>query len=142
MGQSDRRTEAEATLVRLGVPVLLSLGLWAPILASGAEAASQAAAVTTIDIAAWQHPTKAVLAKYKVVLKSVTLQDRFATFQVEFPFDPQTEPNAARLQALCLELLRANGSWNYALVSGPDHLEIDVSWDKRAGRISIDNHPV
>jgi hypothetical protein len=77
-----------------------------------------------------------------VTLKSVTVQDKFATFWVEFPFDPQTEPNAARMQALCLDLLKANGSWSYALVSEQDHLEIDVSWDKRAGRISIDNHPV
>jgi hypothetical protein len=106
-----------------------------------APAASAPARVIT-DIAAWQHPTKAVFAKYKVTLKSVTVQDKVATFQVDFPFDPQTQPNAARLQALCLDLLKANGSWNFALVSAQDHVEIDVSWDKAAKKISIDNHPV
>jgi hypothetical protein len=106
-----------------------------------ANAASQAPQVIT-DIAHWQHPTKAVFAKYKVALRSVAVQDRYATFQVAFPFDPQTEPNAATLRALCLDLLKANGSWSYALVSSDDHIEIDVSWDKQARKISIDNHPI
>jgi hypothetical protein len=105
------------------------------------SAASRPAQVIT-DLAHWQHPTKAVSAKYKVTLKSVTLIDRHATFEVAFPFDPQTGPNAARLQALCLELLKANGSWSYALVSAGDHIEIDVSWNAQARRITIDNRAV
>jgi len=107
-----------------------------------AAVAASAPATVITDIATWKHPTKAVFDKYKVTLKAVTVRDKYATFQVEFPFDPQTQPNAARLQALCLDLLKANGSWNYALVSAQDHLEIDVSWDKAARKISIDNHPV
>lgn len=143
------------TLARLAAPVTLALllsagcsrAVEAPQVASAPAAASAPASASApgrviSDVAAWQHPTKAVFAKYKVTLKSVTVQDKFATFRVEFPFDPQTEPNAARMQSLCLDLLKANGSWSYALVSEQDHLEIDVSWDKRAGRISIDNHPV
>lgn len=139
------------TLARLAAPVTLALllsagcsrAVEAPQVASApAPAPAPAPGRVIPDVAAWQHPTKAVFAKYKVTLKSVTVQDKFATFRVEFPFDPQTEPNAARMQALCLDLLKANGSWSYALVSEQDHLEIDVSWDKRAGRISIDNHPV
>jgi hypothetical protein len=145
------------TLARLAAPVTLALllsagcsrAVEAPQVGSApAPAAASAPASASVpgrvisDVAAWQHPTKAVFAKYKVTLKSVTVQDKFATFRVEFPFDPQTEPNAARMQSLCLVLLKANGSWSHALVSEQDHLEIDVSWDKRAGRISIDNHPV
>ena len=141
-------------LVRIAAP----LTLVALVLAAGcsradegspvpaATMASASAAPPSVhvitDIAHWQHPTKAVFAKYKVTLESVTVQDRIATFQVAFPFDPQTEPNAATLQALCLDLLKANGSWNYALVSPQDHIEIDVRWDKAARRIAIDNHPV
>lgn len=109
--------------------------------ASAASATSQSAKVVT-DIANWQHPAKAVFAKYNVTLKSVTVVDRHATFDVAFPFDPQTEPNAARLQALCLELLKANGSWGYALVSSDDHIEIDVSWNAQTRKITIDNHAV
>ena len=104
--------------------------------------AAPAPAVVVTDIAHWKHPTKAVFARYRVTLQSVTVQDRRATFRVAFPFDPQTGPNAARLQAFCLALLKANGSWAYALVSADDHLEIDVAWDQRAGRIDIDNHSV
>lgn len=113
--------------------------------ASAASATSPPAAGSTqvvTDIANWRHPAKAVFVKYDVKLQSVTVKDGFATFQVEFPFDPQTEPNTAKMQALCLELLKANGSWAYALVSTQDHVEIDVSWDKKTHRISIGNHPV
>ncbi len=105
-------------------------------------AAASAPAVVVTDIAHWRHPTQAVFARYRVRLQSVAVQDRHATFQVAFPFDPQTGPNAARLQAFCLDLLKANGNWAYALVSADDHLEIDVAWDPRAGRIDIDNHPI
>jgi hypothetical protein len=83
-----------------------------------------------------------VFAKYKVTLKSVTVRYRHATFEVAFPFDPQTEPNAARLQALCLDLRKANGSWSYALVSPDDPIEIDVSWNAQTRKIGIDNHAV
>jgi hypothetical protein len=106
-----------------------------------ASAASQPATVIT-DFAHWQHPTKAVFAKYKVTLKSVTVLDRHATVEVAFPFDPQTEPNAARLQAPCLELLKANSSWSYALVSHEGHIEIDASWNAQTRKIAIDNHAV
>lgn len=109
--------------------------------ATAASAASSPAVVVT-DIAHWKHPAKAVFAKYQVTLQSVAVQDRRATFQAAFPFDPQTGPNAARLQAFCLDLLKANGGWAYALVSPDDHVEIDVAWDQRAGRIDIDNHPI
>lgn len=109
---------------------------------TGAASAASPPATVVTDIAHWQHPTKAVFAKYKVTLKSVTVLDRHATFEVVFPFDPQTEPNAARLQALCLELLNANGSWSYALVSPEDHIEIDVSWNPQTRKIAIDNHAV
>ncbi len=111
---------------------------------SAAPVASQASApaVVVTDIAHWKHPTKAVFARYQVTLRSVTVQDRRATFQVAFPFDPQTGPNAARLQALCLDLLKANGGWAYALVSPDDHVEFDVEWDKRANQIAIDNHAI
>lgn len=104
--------------------------------------AGSAPAVVVTDIAHWPHPTKAVFARYQVTLRSVTVQDRRATFQAAFPFDPQTGPNAARLQALCLDVLKANGLRADALVSPDDHLEIDVAWDKPARRITIDDHAI
>ena len=58
---------------------------------SASSAASQPAKVIT-DIAHWQHPAKAVFAKYKVTLKSVTVVGRHATFEVAFPSIPRPSP--------------------------------------------------
>ncbi len=89
------------------------------------------------DIAHWQHPAKDVFAKYKLSLQRVTLQERHATFRVAFPFDPQTQPNEATMDALYLDLLRANGGWGYTLESLQDGLAIDVAWKQRPSTIAL-----
>lgn len=153
-GSSERRRAAPLALAALLFAAGCSrAGEVAPAAASATTAAApkaaapaaskvSAPAVVVTDIAHWKHPTKAVFAKYQVTVQSVTVQDRVATFQVAFPFDPQTGPNAARLQALCLDLLKANGGWAYSLVSPADHVQFDVEWDKRANQINIDNHEI
>jgi hypothetical protein len=61
----------------------------------------------------------------------VTLDGAHATFRVAFPFDPQTQPNAATMAALYDEVLRANGWHGYTLESLQDGLAIDVGWNPR-----------
>lgn len=105
-----------------------------------AEAAASAPARLVSDIAHWQHPTKAVFAKYRLTLQLVTLQGAHATFRVAFPFDPQTQPNEATMAALYDDLLRANGGWGFTLESLQDGVAIDVSRDPRSHAIHTDSH--
>jgi hypothetical protein len=109
-----------------------------PAAASMSGAAAPAAQVTA-DFAHWQHPTKAVFTKYGVTLRKVTITDGLASFEVEFPFDPQTSPNAKKLSALCVELLTANGKRPYALIAPDDQVEFNVSWQREGQKIVIEN---
>ncbi len=134
---------------RITVPlsIALSLGLASceaaePTGHTAATSEASAPAQTTkviTDIAHWQHPTKAVFAKYGVTLNKVTIVGHYPTFEVQFPFDPQTSPNEKILDALCTALLKANGQWPYALVSPDDQVEFDVEWNRQEGKVLIDN---
>ncbi len=88
------------------------------------------------DIAGWHHPVKAVFEKYRLSLMQVTMAGAHATFRVAFPFDPQTQPNAATMDALYDELLRANGWHGYTLESLQDGMAIDVAWNPRTHTLS------
>ena len=112
--------------------------------AASASALSTAAPTVQVitDIEHWRHPTKAVFAKFGVTLRKVTIAGRYPTFDVQFSFDPQTSPNEKKLDELCAAVLRANGQWPYSLVARDDKIEFDVAWDKRARKITIDNHAV
>lgn len=89
----------------------------------------------------WEHPAKAVFERYGVTLRKVVIDGRHPTFEVGLPFDPQTEPNEKRLDALLVDLLRANGQWAYSLAAPDDGIEYEVSRAGSAGKISIENHP-
>ncbi len=93
---------------------------------------------TRVDMSSWHHPTQSVFQAYGVKVLGVVLQDKQATFTVEFPFDPQTSPNEHLLHELCLELLEANGWWDYSLRSELDGVEINVSGNKRSRQVSLD----
>jgi hypothetical protein len=128
---------------RAAAIVLAMLGGWAfaqePAATSVATPASAPTRVIT-DVTHWQHPAKAVFAKYGLTLMLVTLEGRHATFRVAFPFDPRTEPNAARVNALAMDLLQANG-WNgYSLESLQDDVVIDVAWNRHTQTLSVDDH--
>lgn len=94
------------------------------------------------DIATWKHPTKAVFSKYGVTLTKVTLIDKYPIFSAQFPFDPQTSPNARRLERMCVELLRANGNWSYTLEAPEDGVAFEVKWNSRARTIEITNQSI
>ena len=94
------------------------------------------------DIAAWKHPTKAVFSKYGVTLTKVTLIDKHPIFSAQFPFDPQTSPNARRLERMCIELLHANGNWPYTLVVPEDSVAFEVKWNSRTRTTEITNHSI
>lgn len=134
----DRFASSFATLA------LALLAATAPPARAGEAAASAASAPAQVisDIAHWRHPVKDVFAKYRLTLQLVTLEGRHATFRVAFPFDPQTQPNAAMVDALCADLLRANGGWGYSLESLQDGVAFDVSWNRRTRTMQLDSRPL
>ena len=54
-------------------------------------------------------------------------------FYVKLPYDPQSSANDKYYDKLYLELLRANGWWNYSLDDQEDWLIISIAWDKKGG---------
>ena len=105
--------------------------------APGSAATSPAPTRVIDDIAHWQHPVKDVFARYKLPLQRVVLKGGHATFRVAFPFDPQAQPNEATMNALYLDLLRANGGADCTLESLQDGIAIDVSWKRRPRTIAL-----
>jgi len=99
-------------------------------------------AIIISDIARWNHPVKAVFGKYGVTVRKVIITNRHPVFEVEFPFDPQTEPNNELLNALFVDLLHANSHWAFSIMVPNDRMEFDVSQDRRTGKISIENRLV
>jgi hypothetical protein len=94
------------------------------------------------DIEKWKHPTKAVFLKYGVQLRKVTLEKNHPIFLISFPFDPQSSPNAHKLESMCAELLTANGNWSYTLEAPEDGVAYAVSRNKRTHNIELTNHRI
>lgn len=91
------------------------------------------------ELSSWSHPVHDVLKKYGVVLKSVTVKDNYATFEVEFPFDPSTGPNGKKLRELLFEILKANGWWDYTIRGKGDGVGFEVQWDRQKKLMIIDS---
>lgn len=90
------------------------------------------------ELSSWSHPVHDVLKKYGVVLKSVTVKDNYATFGVNFPFDPSTGPNGKKLRELLFEVLKANGWWDYTIRGEGDGAGFNVQWDRQKKMMIID----
>jgi hypothetical protein len=92
------------------------------------------------DVSSWRHPVKDVFRKHKVLLRKVELlrNKKYPVFYVDLPYDPQTSASRSFYHQLYLELLEANGPWDYALQSDHDHIRIEIRWDKENEVISED----
>ena len=133
-----RESRALRTFARAAAVVaLIGPGAGTARAAPVAPAPASAPVRVITDIAGWHHPVKAVFEKYRLSLMQVTLAGAHATFRVAFPFDPQTQPNAATMDALYKDLLRANGWHGYALESPQDAIEIDVAWNPGTRAIAL-----
>lgn len=93
---------------------------------------------TISDITSWHHPVKKVFETYGIILRSIELINKIATFNIIMPFDPQSSENEHRLNKLCIELLEANGWRNYSLRIVDDKIQINVSWNKLKRQMSLD----
>ena len=112
----------------------------APSATHAGETAASAPAIVISDVAHWQHPVKAVFQQHGLTLMRVALHGRHATFRVAFPFDPGTQPNAALMRALAMDVLQANGWNDYSFESLQDDIVIDVAWNRQARTLSLDSH--
>jgi hypothetical protein len=92
------------------------------------------------DVKAWNHPTKKIFEKYKVGVKKIELKNdgKYPVFYVRLPYDPQSSANDKYYDKLYLELLRANGWWNYSLDDQEDGIIISVTWDKKSATMHKD----
>ena len=98
----------------------------------------QVESVAITDIKAWNHPTKKVFEKHKILLKKVELHEKgkYPVFSVALPYDPQTSSNEKYYNKIYLELLKANGWWDFALDDEDDGIIIKIRWDKKLKTMS------
>jgi hypothetical protein len=85
------------------------------------------------NIRSWSHPAKKVFEKHKIIVNKVELKNggKYPIFYVKLPFDPQSFANDEYYNAFYLELLKANGWWNYSLEDEEDGIIITIAWDKK-----------
>ena len=94
--------------------------------------AQEKGAVVITDTTAWNHPVKNVFKTHAVTLKKVELlrEGTYPVFTVDLPYDPTVAATNSFFHPLYFELLKANGWWDFALVSELDGIRIEVGWDK------------
>ena len=88
------------------------------------------------DIAAWHHPAKQVLKKYKLDLVEVDLRDhrRYPVFHVvSWPYDPTSSATGDFFTPLLYDLLQANGGWPYKIVADDEKTGFEVRKKKMPG---------
>jgi hypothetical protein len=90
------------------------------------------------DVAKWKHPVKGVLQKYGVVVEKVELRNKgtYPLFYVRLPYDPQLAHNDKYFHRLYAAVLKANGYWDYELVSHVDDVRIRITYDRKSKALS------
>ncbi|TVT92158.1 hypothetical protein [Pseudomonas sp. RGB] len=124
------------------LPLLLSL---LPSLAYALPALKYTTLYTTtvhdcedVNLATWQHPTRALLEKNNFQLERIQLCNggHYPIFQVQAPYDPRGQTKDFFLP-LYEHMRKANGKWPYALVDSSDAVVVYVSYPKD-DEISLD----
>lgn len=124
------------------LPLLLSL---LPSLAYALPALKDTTLYTTtvhdcedVNLATWQHPTRALLEKNNFQLERIQLCNggHYPIFQVQAPYDPRGQTKDFFLP-LYEHMRKANGKWPYALVDSSDAVVVYVSYPKD-DKISLD----
>ncbi|MCJ7958928.1 hypothetical protein NTD89_12080 [Pseudomonas sp. 14P_5.3_Bac1] len=124
------------------LPLLLSL---LPSLAYALPALKDTTLYTTtvhdcedVNLATWQHPTRALLEKNNFQLERIQLCNggHYPIFQVQAPYDPRGQTKDFFLP-LYEHMRKANGKWPYALVDSSDAVVVYVSYPKD-DEISLD----
>ncbi len=87
-----------------------------------------------VDLATWQHPTRALLEKNDFKLERIQLcnDGHFPIFQVQAPYDPRGNTKDFFLP-LYEHMRKANGKWPYALVDSSDGVVVYVSYPQEDG---------
>ncbi|WP_248749263.1 hypothetical protein [Pseudomonas sp. MWU15-20650] len=91
-----------------------------------------------VDLATWQHPTRALLERNNFQLERIQLCNggHYPVFQVQAPYDPRGQTKDFFLP-LYEQMRKANGKWPYALVDSSDAVVVYVSYPKD-DEISLD----
>jgi hypothetical protein len=91
-----------------------------------------------VNLATWQHPTRALLEKNNFQLERIQLCNggHYPIFQVQAPYDPRGQTKDFFLP-LYEHMRKANGKWPYALVDSSDAVVVYVSYPKD-DEISLD----
>jgi len=86
------------------------------------------------DVAKWKHPVKGVFQKYGVVVEKVELRNKgtYPLFYVRLPYDPHLAHNDKYFHRLYASVLKANGYWDYELVSQVDDVRIRITYDRKS----------
>jgi hypothetical protein len=85
------------------------------------------------DVAKWKHPVKGVFQKYGVVVEKVELRNKgtYPLFYVRLQYDPHLAHNDGYFRRLYAAVLKANGYWDYELVSQLDDVRIRITYDRK-----------
>ena len=100
---------------------------------SGGAGKGESDLIVINNVKVWNHPTKAIFNKYKIELVKVELSrgKTYPTFFVKMPYDPLSSQNDSYYNKVLLEILKANGWWDYSLNDSQDGVIISIKWDKR-----------
>ena len=92
------------------------------------------------DVTKWKHPVKGVFQKYGVVVEKVELRNngRYPLFYVRLPYDPHLAHNDGYFRGLYAAVLKANGYWDYELVSQLDDVRIRITYDRKSKTLRED----
>lgn len=95
--------------------------------------------VIITDISSWNHPVKSVLEKNKVILNKVELLNnkKLPVFFVEFPYDPNSSETKSYFNKLFIDVLNANGTWDYKFNDETWRVVISIHWDTKSKTIDI-----
>ena len=63
---------------------------------------------------------------------------QFPVFFVKLPYAPENSTTNDYFNHIFLEVLEANGYWNYDFYDAEDDLIIHVNWDKNKKEMTID----
>lgn len=91
------------------------------------------------DIKSWNHPVKNVFEKNKIQINKIELKNdsKYAIFYVDFPYDPTSSETKTYFNRVFIDILDANGKWDYALNDERDKLIILIHWDKNNKNMDI-----
>jgi hypothetical protein len=100
---------------------------------SGGAGKGESDLIVINNVKVWNHPTKAIFNKYQIELVKVELSrgKTYPTFFVKMPYDPLSSQNDSYYNKVLLEILKANGWWDYSLNDSQDGVIISIKWDKR-----------